>query len=166
MGDLTQFMRSMPTEKAAAWASTTLKNLSAAGITEQGKQRLCELLENSMNRVVVSKARKARQTAELARQTAEAAQHTAEAAREAAEAAQHTAEAARQAAEAELVAHKLLQTTSATEERPEEAEEKEAAEAEEAPTKRKKEPPFTEEEDELLLAELKRGIEQIGRSHV
>jgi len=144
----------MPTEKAAAWASTTLKNLSAAGITEQGKRRLCELLENSMNRVVVSKARKARQTAELARQTAEAAQHTAEAAREAAEAAQHTAEAARQAAEAELVAHKLLQTTSVTEERPEEAEEKEAAEAEEAPKKRKKEPPFTEEEDELLLAEL------------
>eukprot|EP00900_Chrysochromulina_parva_P011124 jgi/Chrpa1/20011/Chrysochromulina_OHIO_Genome00003835-RA len=107
-----------------------------------------------MNRVVVSKARKARQTAELARQTAEAAQHTAEAAREAAEAAQHTAEAARQAAEAELVAHKLLQTTSATEERPEEAEEKEAAEAEEAPKKRKKEPPYTEEEDDLLLAEL------------
>ena len=152
--DVTQFMRSMPTEKAAAWASTTLKNLSAAGITEQGKQRLCELLENSMNRVVVSKARKARQTAELARQTAEAAQYTAVAARQTAEAAQHTAEAARQAAEAELVAHKLLQTTSATEERPEEAEEKEAAEAEEAPKKRKKEPPFTEEEDELLLAEL------------
>jgi len=157
----------MPTEKAAAWASTTLKNLSAAGITEQGKQRLCELLEISMNRVVVSKARKARQTAELARQTAEAAQYTAEAARQTAEAAQHTAEAARQGAEAELVAHKLLQTTNATEERPEEAEEKEAAEAEEAPKKRAKEPPFTEEEDEILLAELpieKGKVTEIARS--
>lgn len=157
MGDVTQYMRSMTAVEAAAWASSTLSNLKKAGITEQGKRRLCELLENGMNRVVAEKARKARQTAE-------AAQHTAEAARQAAEAAQHTAEATLQAVSAELVSQKLLQKKSATEERPEEAEEKEAAEAAQAPKKRKKEPPFTEEEDDLLLAELP--IEKGGRREV